>query len=251
VIAAIATDLQEYLYRVSSQVPFEHAQWANERGAALLGQIKNLANTTPAATVPVGQVAKWDTVEGRNWLDMVERMLSMLANWSPTSRNPLDTLSELRKEGALLLNMASQLTPSESPAPVFQEAIREPNRAMVLAEIGALCMAVLDDGSITREDEGIEIQRRVLALIRNCMSELVEPNADETGRTLGSAASALAVAKTTHDTNTQQVPIKANPQLIAEIRDIARGSGEGWRDRDSEECWDRLLKAAAQADSAL
>jgi hypothetical protein len=38
---AIATDLQEYLYRVASQVPFEHAEWARERGEALLAALRS------------------------------------------------------------------------------------------------------------------------------------------------------------------------------------------------------------------
>lgn len=37
---SLAADLQEYMYRVSSQVPFEHAQWASERGAALLAALR-------------------------------------------------------------------------------------------------------------------------------------------------------------------------------------------------------------------
>ena len=37
---ALATDLREFIYRCASQVPFEHAQWANERGEALLFELK-------------------------------------------------------------------------------------------------------------------------------------------------------------------------------------------------------------------
>ena len=37
---ALAVDFREYLYRVSSQVPFEHAQWAHERGEALLAALR-------------------------------------------------------------------------------------------------------------------------------------------------------------------------------------------------------------------
>jgi hypothetical protein len=39
----IVSDFQEFLYRVASQVPFEQAPWANERGAALMAQLKQLA----------------------------------------------------------------------------------------------------------------------------------------------------------------------------------------------------------------
>jgi len=39
---ALAAAFQEYLYRVASQVPFEHAGWANERGAALLAALRDL-----------------------------------------------------------------------------------------------------------------------------------------------------------------------------------------------------------------
>lgn len=42
----------EYLYRVSSQVPFEHAQWAQERGSALLEQLKVLAQQASPAAPP-------------------------------------------------------------------------------------------------------------------------------------------------------------------------------------------------------
>lgn len=37
---ALAEDLHEYLHRVSSQVPMEHAAWAQERGAALLAALR-------------------------------------------------------------------------------------------------------------------------------------------------------------------------------------------------------------------
>lgn len=38
--AALAADFAEYLYRVASQVPLEHAAWAQARGAALLAALK-------------------------------------------------------------------------------------------------------------------------------------------------------------------------------------------------------------------
>ena len=37
---ALATDFREYLYRVASQVPFEHAEWANELVSALLAALR-------------------------------------------------------------------------------------------------------------------------------------------------------------------------------------------------------------------
>ena len=39
-LQALAEDFREYLYRVASQVPFEHQEWANQRGAALLAALK-------------------------------------------------------------------------------------------------------------------------------------------------------------------------------------------------------------------
>lgn len=36
----LAEDFREYLYRVASQVPMEHAKWARERGEALLSALK-------------------------------------------------------------------------------------------------------------------------------------------------------------------------------------------------------------------
>lgn len=41
-IDALAADMREYLYRVAAQVPFEHAQWAQERGAALIAALQAL-----------------------------------------------------------------------------------------------------------------------------------------------------------------------------------------------------------------
>lgn len=37
---SLAADFAEYLYRTAAQVPFEHAAWASERGAALLEALK-------------------------------------------------------------------------------------------------------------------------------------------------------------------------------------------------------------------
>lgn len=37
----IAEPMREYLYRVSSQVPFEHAEWAQQRGRALLAALRD------------------------------------------------------------------------------------------------------------------------------------------------------------------------------------------------------------------
>lgn len=37
---ALAADFSEYLYRVQSQVPFDHAEWARQRGEALLAALK-------------------------------------------------------------------------------------------------------------------------------------------------------------------------------------------------------------------
>jgi len=37
---ALAADFGEYLYRTASQVPMEHAEWAQQRGAALLDALK-------------------------------------------------------------------------------------------------------------------------------------------------------------------------------------------------------------------
>lgn len=37
---SLAEDFREYLYRVASQVPLEHAEWAQQRGAALLAVLK-------------------------------------------------------------------------------------------------------------------------------------------------------------------------------------------------------------------
>ena len=39
---SLAEDFREYLYRVASQVPFEHQEWANQRGAPLLAALKGL-----------------------------------------------------------------------------------------------------------------------------------------------------------------------------------------------------------------
>ena len=36
----LIADFAEYLYRTASQVPFEHATWARERGQALLNALK-------------------------------------------------------------------------------------------------------------------------------------------------------------------------------------------------------------------
>ncbi len=36
---SLAADFGEYLYRTASQVPFEHAEWARKRGAALLAKL--------------------------------------------------------------------------------------------------------------------------------------------------------------------------------------------------------------------
>ena len=41
--ASLVADFQEFLYRAASQVQFEHAAWAHERGAALMEQLKQLA----------------------------------------------------------------------------------------------------------------------------------------------------------------------------------------------------------------
>lgn len=48
----LASVFQEFIYRVVSQVPFEHAAWANERAAALMQEIKRL--TSQAEREPVG-----------------------------------------------------------------------------------------------------------------------------------------------------------------------------------------------------
>jgi hypothetical protein len=40
----LIADFQEFLYRAASQVPFEHANWANERGTALMAQLKQFTN---------------------------------------------------------------------------------------------------------------------------------------------------------------------------------------------------------------
>lgn len=37
---ALAADFQEYLYRIAAQVPFDHAEWAQQRGAALLAALR-------------------------------------------------------------------------------------------------------------------------------------------------------------------------------------------------------------------
>ena len=37
---SLGEDFREYLYRIASQVPFEHQEWANQRGAALLAALK-------------------------------------------------------------------------------------------------------------------------------------------------------------------------------------------------------------------
>jgi len=48
--SSLASDFSEFLYRVASQVPFEHASWAQERGGALLAAIKRLtASRQPPA----------------------------------------------------------------------------------------------------------------------------------------------------------------------------------------------------------
>ena len=47
----LAADLQEFIYRCASQVPFEHAAWANERGSALLAAVKLLDRCSPAAHI--------------------------------------------------------------------------------------------------------------------------------------------------------------------------------------------------------
>ena len=39
----LVADFREFMYRAASQVPFEHAAWANERGEALLKQLQQLS----------------------------------------------------------------------------------------------------------------------------------------------------------------------------------------------------------------
>jgi hypothetical protein len=54
----LAADFSEFLYRVASQVPFEHATWANERGAALLEHIKRLTGAAqPSPSVELSDEA--------------------------------------------------------------------------------------------------------------------------------------------------------------------------------------------------
>ena len=44
VSSALIADFQEFIYRTVSQVPFEHAEWANQKGQALMAALKSVSN---------------------------------------------------------------------------------------------------------------------------------------------------------------------------------------------------------------
>lgn len=41
-LMALVSDISEYHYRVSSQVPFEQAEWANQKSAAILEALQSI-----------------------------------------------------------------------------------------------------------------------------------------------------------------------------------------------------------------
>lgn len=41
-LMALVSDFSEYHYRVSSQVPFEQAEWANQKSAAILQALNHI-----------------------------------------------------------------------------------------------------------------------------------------------------------------------------------------------------------------
>ena len=41
-LMALVSDISEYHYRVSSQVPFEQAEWANKKSAAILEALQSI-----------------------------------------------------------------------------------------------------------------------------------------------------------------------------------------------------------------
>jgi hypothetical protein len=75
-----------------------------------------LWNARAEIDAQVAPASKWDTIDGKNWLGMVSDMIATMANWSPTSRNPLDTLSELRAESARLRDIGNILMPPAAAA---------------------------------------------------------------------------------------------------------------------------------------
>lgn len=89
----LATDFQEYLYRVSSQVPFEHAQWAKERGDALLAELKRDYLISKALAARLEAVQR--TVESQN-LEIaasqarerqLREKLSSIAEWDQVTQD--------------------------------------------------------------------------------------------------------------------------------------------------------------------
>lgn len=96
----IVSDFAEFMYRVASQVPFEHAEWAQSKGAAILEQLKllvarqsdpNAAHVAFSQSVPQHALADaiqaverakvlpvWDAIDDRlhKELDVIFRALS-------------------------------------------------------------------------------------------------------------------------------------------------------------------------------
>jgi hypothetical protein len=107
----------------------------------------------------------------------------------------------------------------------------------------------MSNSAATPPDDAIEnVWEKQAALLRADLKALQsfvdDLDDDALRRAFNNVRGAAICHLHTQDPDTQQVPINATPQILAEISDIANGSGEGWRDSDGHECWNTLLKAA-------
>lgn len=82
----LVSDLREYLYRVSGQLPFEAAQWANERGAALLDAVRAIATERDALIadnerlMQETKALKYSLQLDEELIGKVQQIISVIAN---------------------------------------------------------------------------------------------------------------------------------------------------------------------------